>query len=224
MKSARKEILLEVTESGNLVVRPYFPLTLCFFDRFFFEFWDVRFRGTHAEGNLVFGFVVCSEVLCKETSSDLSYLVEVDVSKYPINPPGCVELGLACQTCDPIVGLVPVFVVVDLTFVVVPIIVYVVLCVPISVPVVFSNFFLRGTGPVLKFCRVIDGKGYNHVVTIKVDVKRGAGRDCPDNEESKKQEKNGNQVAKSNEILAHVCLRTVQVVCFLRRRDVFKIW
>jgi hypothetical protein len=71
---------------------------------------------------------------------------------------------------------------------------------------VFSNVFLRGTGPILKFCWVIDGKEYNRVVTIKVDVTRGARRDCPGNEESKKQEKNGNQVAKSNEVLAHVCL------------------
>jgi hypothetical protein len=223
MKNTRKEILLEVTKSEDLVIRPYFPLILCFFDRFFFEFGNVRFRGNYTERNSVFGFVVSPEVLCKETSSDLSDLVEADVSEYPINPLRCVELGLVCQTCDPIVGVIPVFIVVDLTFVVVPVIVYVILCVPISVPVVFSNLFLRGTRLVLEFCWVIDGKGYNHIVAIKVDVKRGAGRDCPDNEEGKKQEENGNQVTKSNEILAHVCLRTVQVLCFLRRRDVFKI-
>jgi hypothetical protein len=41
--------------------------------------------------------------------------------------------------------------------------------------------------------------------------------------ESKKKEDNSEQVTKSNEVLAHVCLRTVQVVCFLRQRDVFKI-
>jgi hypothetical protein len=61
--------------------------------------------------------------------------------------------------------VVPAFVV-GLTFVVVPVIVYFVFFVPISVPVVFSNLFLRWTGPVLEFCRVIDGKGYNRVVTI----------------------------------------------------------
>jgi hypothetical protein len=87
-------ILLEVTNSGNLVVRPYFPLILCLFNRFFFKFGNVRFRGNHAEWNSVFGFVVGPEVLCKETSSDLSDLVEADVSEYPINPLGRVELGL----------------------------------------------------------------------------------------------------------------------------------
>jgi hypothetical protein len=86
--------LLEVTKSGNLVVRPYFPLILCFFARFFFEFGNVRFRGNYAERNSMFGFIVGPEVLCKETSSDLSDLVEADVSECPINPLGCVELGL----------------------------------------------------------------------------------------------------------------------------------
>jgi hypothetical protein len=119
--------------------------------------------------------------------------------------------------------VIPAFVVVDLAFVVVPVIVHLVFFVPISVPVVFSNLFLRWTGPVLEFCRVIDGKGYNRVVTIKVNVEGGAGRDCPDDKEGEKQEDNREQVAKSNEILAHLCVRMVQVVCFLRRRDVFKI-
>jgi hypothetical protein len=223
MNNTGKEILLEVTKSRNLIIRPYFPLILCFFDWFFFEFWNARFQGNYAERDSVFGFVVSPEILCKEMSCDLSDLVEADVSEYPINPLGCVELGLVCQTCDPIVRVIPVFVVVDLTFVVVPVIVYVVLCVPISVPVMFANLFLRGTGPVLEFCRIIDCKEYDRVVTIEVNVKRGARRDCPDDEEGKEQEKNGNQVAKGNEILAHVCLRMVQVVCFLRRRDVFKI-
>jgi hypothetical protein len=76
--------------------------------------------------------------------------------------------------------------------VIVPVVVYLLFFVPISVPVVFSNFLLRWTSPILEFCRVIDGKGYNRVVTIQVDVKRGAGRDCPDNEEGEKQEKDGN--------------------------------
>jgi hypothetical protein len=150
-------------------------------------------------------------------SSDLSDLVEVDVSECPINPLGCAELGLACQTCNPIVGLVPVFVVVVLTFMVVPVIVYVVLRVPISIPVVFSYLFLRWAEPVLEFCRIIDGKGYDRVVMIKVDVKRGAGRDCPNDKEGKKQENDSEQVTKSDEVLAHVCLRTVLAVCVLRR-------
>jgi hypothetical protein len=119
--------------------------------------------------------------------------------------------------------VIPVFIVVDLTFVVVPVIVYVVLRVPSSVPVVFSYLFLRWTELVLEFCQVIDGKGYNRVVTIKVDVKRGAGRDCPGNEESKKEEGDGEQVTEGNKVLVHLCFRTVQVGCFLRRRDVFKI-
>jgi hypothetical protein len=223
MESTRKENLLEVTKSGDLVVRPYFPLILCFFDWIFFEFWNARFRGNYAERHSVFGFIVCPEVLCKETSSDLSDLVKADVSEYPINPLGCVELGLISQTCGPIVSVIPVFVVVDLTFVVVPVIVYVVLRVPISVPVMFSYLFLRWTEPVLEFCRVIDGKGYNRVVTIKVNVKRGAGRDCPGNEESKKEEGDGEQVTEGNEVLVHLCFQMVQVVCFLRQWAVFTI-
>jgi hypothetical protein len=63
MKDTRKENLLEVTKSGNLVVRPYFPLILCFFDWFFFEFWNAWFRSHYAEGNSVFSFVVGPEVL-----------------------------------------------------------------------------------------------------------------------------------------------------------------
>jgi hypothetical protein len=94
MKSTRKRNLLKVTKSGNFVIRPYFPLILCFFDGFFFEFGNARFRCNSVERDSVFGFVVSPEVLCKETSSDLSDLVEADVSEYPINPLGCVELGL----------------------------------------------------------------------------------------------------------------------------------
>jgi hypothetical protein len=94
MKSTRKGILLEVTKSGNFVVRPYFPLTLYFFDRFLFEFGNARFGGNNTERNSVFGFVVGPEVLCKETSCDLSDLVDADLSKYPINPLGCTDLGL----------------------------------------------------------------------------------------------------------------------------------
>jgi hypothetical protein len=75
--------------------------------------------------------------------------------------------------------------------VIVPVVVYLFFFVLVSVPVVLSNLLLWWTGPVLEFCRVIDGKGYNRVVTIQVDVKRRAGRDCPDNEEGEKQEKDG---------------------------------
>jgi hypothetical protein len=130
----------------------------------------------------VFSFVVSAEVLCKETSCDLSDLVKVYMGKYPVNPLRSISVRLIC--C--VLGCVPsVFVVETIVAVLI------VLRVPVSVPVVLSNFFLRWTGPVLEFCRVIDGKGYNRVVTIQVDVKRGAGRDCPDNEEGEKQEKDG---------------------------------
>jgi hypothetical protein len=63
MKSTRKEILLEVSKSRNLVVRPYFPLTLCFFDGFLIEFGNARFRGNNTERNSVFGFIVNVTVL-----------------------------------------------------------------------------------------------------------------------------------------------------------------
>jgi hypothetical protein len=86
--------LLEVTKSRDLVVRSHFPLTLCFFDRFFFEFRNARFRGTDAERYSVFDFVLGPEVLRKETSCDLSDLVKADVSENPINPLRGVELGL----------------------------------------------------------------------------------------------------------------------------------
>jgi hypothetical protein len=94
MKSYWKGNLLEVTKSGDLIIRPYFPLPLCFFDRFLFKFGDARFRGNNAEGNSVFGFVLSPEVLRKEASCDLSDLVYADVSEYPINPLGCADLGL----------------------------------------------------------------------------------------------------------------------------------
>jgi hypothetical protein len=104
------------------------------------------------------------------------------MGKYPVNPFRSISVWLIC--C--VLGCVPsVFVVETIVAVLI------VLRVPVSVPVVLSNFFLRWTGPVLEFCRVIDGKGYNRVVMIQVDVKRGAGRDCPDNEEGEKQEKDG---------------------------------
>jgi hypothetical protein len=168
---------------------------------------DARFRGNNAERNSVFGFVVSPEVLCKETSCDLSDLVKVYMGKYPINPLWGVSMWLIC--C--VLGRGPsVFIVKTIVAVLV------ILHVPIGVPVVLSNLFLRWTGPVLEFCWVIDCKGYDRVVTIKVNVKGGAGRNFPDDEEGKKQEKNGNQVTKSNEVLARVCFRTVQVVCFLR--------
>jgi hypothetical protein len=162
----------------------------------------------------MFGLIVSPEILCKEMSCDLSNLVKVYMGEYPINPLRSVGVWLICR----VLGCVPSVLVVETI-----VAVLVVLRVPIGVPVVLSNLFLRWTGPVLEFCRVIDCKGYNCVVPIKVNVKEGAGRNCPDDEEGKKQEKNGNQVTKSNEVLAHVCFRTVQVVCFLRWRDVFKI-
>jgi hypothetical protein len=111
-------------------------------------------------------------------SCDLSDLVKVYMGKYPIDSLRGVCSWLICCVLvrSPSVLVIETIVTV-----------LVVLRVPISVPVVLSNLFLRWTGPVLEFCRVIDGKGYNCIVTIKVNVKRGAGEDCPDNEEGKKQ-------------------------------------
>jgi hypothetical protein len=63
MNDTGKGNLVEVTKSGNLVVRSYFPLILCFFDGFFFKFGNAWFRGDYAERNPVFGFVVGPEVL-----------------------------------------------------------------------------------------------------------------------------------------------------------------
>jgi hypothetical protein len=94
MRSYWEGNLLEVTKSGNLVVRPYFPLTLCFFDGFFFEFGNAGFRSNNVERNSMFGFILSPEVLRKETSCDLSDLIKADVSENPINPLRCVELGL----------------------------------------------------------------------------------------------------------------------------------
>jgi hypothetical protein len=103
MNDTGKGNLLEVTKSRNLVFRPYFPLILCFFDWFFFEFWNARFWGNYVERNPMFGFVVGPEVLCKETFCDLSNLVKVYMGKYPINPLRGVGSWLIC--C--VLGCVP---------------------------------------------------------------------------------------------------------------------
>jgi hypothetical protein len=73
--------------------------------------------------------------------------------------------------------------VVVLTFVVVPVIVSVVFY------WIFKGF-LGFVETVAEFGRIIDGKGYNRVVTIKVNVKWRSGWDCPNDEEGKKQEDN----------------------------------
>jgi hypothetical protein len=62
MKSTRKENFLEVAKSGNLAVKPYFPLIWCFFGGFLFKL-GTRFRGSYAEWDSVFCFVVSPEVL-----------------------------------------------------------------------------------------------------------------------------------------------------------------
>jgi hypothetical protein len=110
------------------------------------------------------------------------------MGKYPINPLKGIGAWLICYIlgCGPSIFIIETIVTI-----------LVVLCIPISVSVVLTDLFLRGTGPVLEFCQVIDGKGYNRVVTIKVNIKRGAGRDCPDDEEGKKQENDSEQVAKA---------------------------
>jgi hypothetical protein len=126
----------------------------------------------------VFSFVVSPEVLCKETSCDLSDLIKVYMGEYLVNPLRGVSVWLIC--C--VLGCVPsVFVVETIVAILI------VLRVPVSLPVMFSNFFLRWTGSVLEFGRVIDCEGYNRVVTIKVNVKGGAGGDCPDDKECEEQ-------------------------------------
>jgi hypothetical protein len=76
---------------------------------------------------------------------------------------------------------------------------------------------------IAEFSRIVDGKGYNRVVTIEVNVKWRSGWDCPNDKEGTKQKNDSEQVAKGNEVLVHLSLRMVQVVCFLRQQDVFKI-
>jgi hypothetical protein len=70
--------------------------------------------------------------------------------------------------------------------------------------------------------RVVDCKGYNRVVTVQVDVKRGAGRDCPNNEESKKQENSSEQVTESNEVLVHLCFADGTSSLFLETARCFQ--
>jgi hypothetical protein len=144
----------------------------------------------------------------KELSCNLSALVKVYVGKYPINPLRGIGVWLICHVLGhgPSAFIVKMIVAIS-----------VILTIPVSVPVVFSYLFFRRTGPVMEFCWVIDCKGYDHVVTIKVNVKRGAGRDCPDDKEGKEQENNGNQVTEGDKVLVHLCLWMIQVVCFLRQ-------
>jgi hypothetical protein len=122
-------------------------------------------------------------------SCDLSDLIKAYVSKHPINPLRCVELGLVFYTWDPIIGVVPAFIVV-LFFVIIPVVV------PVIFYWTFKSIVSYG-GTVAEFCRVIDGKGYDCVVMIKVNVERGVGRNCPDNKESKKHKGDGEQVTKA---------------------------
>jgi hypothetical protein len=42
----------------------------------------------------MFGFIIGPEILSKESSCDLSELVDAYVSEYPINSLGCTDLGL----------------------------------------------------------------------------------------------------------------------------------
>jgi hypothetical protein len=134
MNDTGKGNLLEVTKSGNLVVRPYFPLILCFFDWFFFKFWNARFRGNYTARNPMFGFVVGPEVLCKETSCDLSNLVKVYMGKYPINPLRGICSWLICH----VLGCVPSVFVVEMI-----VAILIVLIVPVGAPVVFRFLSFR---------------------------------------------------------------------------------
>jgi hypothetical protein len=105
-------------------------------------------------------FIVCLKVLCEELSCDLSDLVKIYIGKYPINPLRGVGVWLIC--C--VLGCSPSVVVETIVAVLV------VLCVPSSVPVMFSYLFFRGVGPVTEFYWVVDCKRYNCVIMIKVNI------------------------------------------------------
>ena len=63
-------------------------------------------RGVGVEGESICFFKLVSEVLGKETSCNLSDLVDVLMVEHPINPLSCMELGLGCLFV-PIVCVVP---------------------------------------------------------------------------------------------------------------------
>ena len=158
-------------------------------------------------GKSVCFFKLISEVLGKETSCDLSDLVDVHVVEHPINPLIGMELGLGFLFI-PIVCVVPTIFIFP-SFLVFPVIIdYLVL------------FFWYYVG---NLQRIGDGKENDHVVLVEVNVDRLTCGCCLADKECKEQENDCEQVAKGNEVLVHMGLWTVQVACFLRWHDVFKM-
>ena len=72
--------------------------------------------------------------------------------------------------------------------------------------------------------RIGDGQRNDCVVSVKVHVDRLTCGYCSADKECKEQENDCEQVTKGNEVLVHMGLRMVQVVCFLRWCDVFRMW
>ena len=70
---------------------------------------------------------------------------------------------------------------------------------------------------------VRNGKGNGCVVSLKVNVDWLTCGYCSADKQRKKQENDCEQVTKGNEVLVHMDLQMVQVVCFLRQHDVFKM-
>ena len=164
-------------------------------------------RGIGMKGESVCFFKLISEVLGKEMSCDLSDLVDIYMVEYPINPLSGMELGLGFLFV-PIICVVPPFFIFP-SFLVSPIIVD-----RLMLFLWYCVGDLRGVG---------DGKGDDHIVSVKVNVDWLTCGYCLADKECKEQENDCEQVAKGNEILVHVGLQTVQVVCFLRQHDVFKM-
>ena len=164
--------------------------------------------GISVEGKSVCFFTLISEVLGKETSCDLSDLVDVHVVEHPINPLSCMELGLGFLFI-PIVCVVPT-VFISPSFLVSPVI--------IDRLMLFLWYYVGDLR------RVGDGKRNDCVVPVKVNVDRLTCGYCSADKECKEQNNDCEQVTKGNEVLVHVGLWMAQVVCFLRWHNVFKMW
>ena len=136
------------------------------------------------EGKSVCFFKLISEVLGKETSCDLSELVDIYMVKHPINPLSGMELGLGFLFV-PIVCVVPT-VFVSPSFLVSPIIV--------DCLMLFFRYYIGDLQ------RVRDGKRNDCVVLVKVNVDRLTCGYCLADKECKEQEDDCEQAAKGNEI------------------------
>ena len=163
--------------------------------------------GISVEGKSVCFFKLILEVLGKKMSCDLSDLVDVHVVEHPINPLSGLELGLGFLFV-PIVCVVPT-VFVSPSFLVSPI--------TADCLMLFFRYYIGDLR------RVGDGKRNDCVVSVKVNIDRLTCGYCSADKECKEQENDCEQVTEGNEVLVHMSLRTVQVVCFLRRCDVFKM-